>query len=227
MNKDKVIELAMEEVGYTEGPNNLNKFAPIAGLANNLPWCNSFIAAIFIQAGLKQAIPITAAVASTEAWGLKNDRLVKLEEAKRGDLIIMDFTNSGRAQHIGLAINRYNPIKKTIHTVEGNTGEKSQANGEGVAYKTRSAKFIKCVVRPKYPKKQVSGAEIEGKKKMKNVKPMVMSWSRVFIAASLACYTAGVTDWKLLLNSGLSSLIPVILRWLDPKDTAYGRTSVK
>jgi uncharacterized ubiquitin-like protein YukD len=165
VNKDKVIELAMEEVGYTEGENNFNKYAPIAGLANNLPWCNSFIAAIFIQAGLKQAIPITAAVASTEAWGLKNDRLVKLEEAKRGDLILMDFTNSGRAQHIGLAINRYNPIKKTIHTVEGNTGEKSQANGEGVAYKTRSAKFIKCVVRPKYPKKQLSGAEIEGKKK--------------------------------------------------------------
>ena len=165
MNKDKVIELAMEEVGYKEGENNLNKFAPIAGLANNLPWCNSFIAAIFIQAGLKQAIPITAAVASTEAWGLKFNQIVKLEEAKRGDLIIMDFTNSGRAQHIGLAINRYNPIKKTIHTVEGNTGEKSQANGEGVAYKTRSAKFIKCVVRPKYPKKQVSGAEIEGKKK--------------------------------------------------------------
>jgi len=133
MNKDKVIELAMEEVGYTEGVNNLNKFAPIAGLANNLPWCNSFIAAIFIQAGLKQAIPITAAVASTEAWGLKYDRLVKLEEA-------------------------------TIHTVEGNTGEKSQANGDGVAYKTRSAKFIKCVVRPKYPKIQVSGAEIEAKK---------------------------------------------------------------
>jgi hypothetical protein len=62
---------------------------------------------------------------------------------------------------------------------------------------------------------------------MKNVKPMLMSWSRVFIAASLACYTAGVTDWKLLLNSGLASLIPVILRWLDPKDPAYGRTSVK
>ena len=118
MNKDKVIELAMEEVGYKEGENNFNKYAPIAGLANNLPWCNSFIAAIFIQAGLKQAIPITAAVASTEAWGLKYDRLVKLEEAKRGDLILMDFTNSGKAQHIGLAINRYNPIKKTIHTVE-------------------------------------------------------------------------------------------------------------
>ena len=98
MNKDKVIELAMEEVGYTEGVNNLNKFAPIAGLANNLPWCNSFIAAIFIQAGLKQAIPITAAVASTEAWGLKYDRLVKLEEAKRGDLIIMDFTKNRTAE---------------------------------------------------------------------------------------------------------------------------------
>jgi hypothetical protein len=33
VNKDKVIELAMEEVGYTEGENNFNKYAPIAGLS--------------------------------------------------------------------------------------------------------------------------------------------------------------------------------------------------
>ena len=44
----------------------------------------------------------------------------------------------------------FNVVKKTIHTIEGNTGEKSQANGEGVYLKTRSKVFIKAVIRPLY-----------------------------------------------------------------------------
>jgi hypothetical protein len=71
---------------------------------------------------------------------------------------------AGKGQHIGLAIDNFNVMKKEIHTVEGNTGEASQANGDGVALKTRPLKFIRCVVRPKYPIDQVSGAETEVKK---------------------------------------------------------------
>lgn len=52
---------------------------------------------------------------------------------------------------------------------------------------------------------------------------MVLSWGRVFIAASLAQYAAGITDLSILLNSGIAALIPVILRWLDPMDPTYGR----
>ena len=164
MNKNKVIEIAIAEVGYKEGANNFNKFAPLAGQANNLPWCNSFISAVFIKAGLKVSIPITASVAASEAWALKNGQIRKPHEALRGDLIIMDFTKAGKGQHIGLAIDNFNVMKKEIHTVEGNTGEASQANGDGVALKTRPLKFIRCVVRPKYPIDQVSGAETEVKK---------------------------------------------------------------
>jgi hypothetical protein len=150
MSKDKVIELATAEVGYVEGKNNLNKFAPIAGHANKQPWCNTFISAIFIQAGIREAIPITASCAATLAWGIKNKRMIQIEKAKKGDLLIFDFTKSGQAQHIGLAIQKFNPKTQTIKTIEGNTGEKSQANGEGVYVKTRSKDFIKAVIRPLY-----------------------------------------------------------------------------
>jgi hypothetical protein len=150
MSKDKVIELAMAEVGYVEGANNLNKFASVAGHANNQPWCNTFISAIFIQAGIRKAIPITASCAATLAWGIKNKRIIQVEKAKRGDLLIFDFTKSGQAQHIGLAVADFNPITKTIRTIEGNTGEQSQANGEGVHIKIRSKNFIKTVIRPLY-----------------------------------------------------------------------------
>jgi hypothetical protein len=150
MSKLKVIKLAKAEVGYVEGKNNFNKFARVAGHANNAPWCNTFISAIFIAAGLKNAIPITASCASTLAWGIKNDRVIPTRKAKRGDLLIFDFTKSGQAQHIGLAIKRFNRLTKTIKTVEGNTGETSQANGEGVYLKTRSKDFIVAVIRPLY-----------------------------------------------------------------------------
>jgi hypothetical protein len=92
MSKAKVIQLAVAEIGYVEGKSNLNKYARIAGHANNQPWCNTFISAIFIEAGLKNAIPITASCASTLAWGFKNDRVIPTKKAKRGDLLIFDFT---------------------------------------------------------------------------------------------------------------------------------------
>jgi hypothetical protein len=58
---------------------------------------------------------------------------------------------------------------------------------------------------------------------MKNLKPMLASWGRSFMAASLACYLAGVTDPTALLNAGLASVLPVILRWLNPNDLAFGK----
>jgi hypothetical protein len=150
MSKSKAIELAVAEVGYVEGKNNDNKFASVAGHANNQPWCNTFISAIFIQAGLHEAIPITASCAKTLAWALKHKRLIQVEKAKAGDLLIFDFTKSGQSEHIGLAIKDFDVKAKTIQTIEGNTGEKSQANGEGVYIKTRSKDFIKAVIRPFY-----------------------------------------------------------------------------
>ena len=62
---------------------------------------------------------------------------------------------------------------------------------------------------------------------MKNLKPILASWGRSFLAASVACYLAGVTDPAALLNAGVAAVLPVLLRWLNPSDTAYGRSSGK
>ena len=59
---------------------------------------------------------------------------------------------------------------------------------------------------------------------MKNIKPMLASWGRSFLAASLACYLAGVTDPAALLNAGVVAVLPVFLRWLNPNDKAFGRS---
>lgn len=44
------------------------------------------------------------------------------------------------------------------------------------------------------------------------------------MAASLALYMAGETDIKTLAMAGGAAVAPVILRWLNPNDSAFGVT---
>ena len=57
---------------------------------------------------------------------------------------------------------------------------------------------------------------------MKEIKGMAASWGRSFLAAVLAMYMAGITDPQTLAMGGVAAIAPVILRWLNPKDTAFG-----
>ena len=60
---------------------------------------------------------------------------------------------------------------------------------------------------------------------MKEAKALAASWGRSFIAASLALYLTGETDLKKLGAAGLAAVVPVILRWLNPKDASFGRSA--
>ena len=57
---------------------------------------------------------------------------------------------------------------------------------------------------------------------MNQIKPMAASWARSFLAAAVAVYMAGVTDPKAIASAGLAAVLPVILRWLNPKDSSFG-----
>jgi hypothetical protein len=56
---------------------------------------------------------------------------------------------------------------------------------------------------------------------MKKLKPLLASWGRSF-ARFAPAMLAGVTDWKALFGAGASAAFPVILRWLNPADVAFG-----
>ena len=58
---------------------------------------------------------------------------------------------------------------------------------------------------------------------MKEAKSLLASWARSFVAASLTLFMAGETDLKTLGMAGLAAVVPVILRWLNPSDQAFGR----
>lgn len=57
---------------------------------------------------------------------------------------------------------------------------------------------------------------------MTQFKAMAASWLRSFLAAGLAVYMAGVTDPKAILMAGIAAVAPVILRYLNPNDAAFG-----
>jgi len=56
-------------------------------------------------------------------------------------------------------------------------------------------------------------------------KAMLASWGRSFVAASVALYSTGETDPALLLNAGIAAVIPVLVRFLNKKDPAFGRVA--
>jgi len=58
---------------------------------------------------------------------------------------------------------------------------------------------------------------------MDQAKAMLASWARSYIAAALAVYMAG-GDWKQIAMGGVAAVVPVILRWLNPADKAFGST---
>jgi len=57
---------------------------------------------------------------------------------------------------------------------------------------------------------------------MKDAKALAASWARSFVAASLAVYMSGISDPKSIAMAGVAAVVPVIMRWLNPKDLAFG-----
>jgi hypothetical protein len=53
-------------------------------------------------------------------------------------------------------------------------------------------------------------------------KVLLASWGRSFLTAVLTLLMAGQMDVKTLAMGGAAAVIPVILRWLNPNDPAFG-----
>jgi hypothetical protein len=52
---------------------------------------------------------------------------------------------------------------------------------------------------------------------------MLASYGRSLLAAGIALYAAGVTDPTQLANALWAALLPVIIRYVNPNDPAFGR----
>ena len=57
---------------------------------------------------------------------------------------------------------------------------------------------------------------------MKDLKTAAGSWARAFLVAVLTLAAAGVTEPKALIAAGLASVLPPVIRWLNPSDSSLG-----
>lgn len=53
-------------------------------------------------------------------------------------------------------------------------------------------------------------------------KAIIASYARSILGAAVATYSS-TQDWKLTLNALWAAALPVIIRYLNPNDQAFGR----
>jgi hypothetical protein len=56
---------------------------------------------------------------------------------------------------------------------------------------------------------------------MDKLKPLLASWLRSYIAAALAVYMSG-GDLQAMAMGGVAAVVPVLIRYLNPNDAAFG-----
>jgi hypothetical protein len=56
----------------------------------------------------------------------------------------------------------------------------------------------------------------------KQLVELLSSYGRSLLAAGLALYAAGVTDPMQLANALWAALLPVVIRYVNPNDPAFG-----
>lgn len=160
---DRAVNKALSYVGVTENPPGSNrgkhidewqrKFSPnYIGFS----WCGAFVGAMLEYAGVKglvgSRIIYTPHILEDARRGVNGfEKLVPLDEARRGDLVLFNFPGGAGVDHVGMALGGYR--NGAIETVEGNTSSTtagSQSNGGGVFRRIRPASQIAGVARPRY-----------------------------------------------------------------------------
>ena len=145
-----ISDIALKEVGYTEGANNANKYSKALGRPAE-SWCADFVSWCAKEAN--DPVFNSAGVIQWYEWGKNNNLLINPSQAQRNDLLI--FSWDGKTlEHIGICL-QWNPKTHLFDTVEGNTGSDetgSQSNGDVVAMKHRPPSCVKYAIRPKWKK---------------------------------------------------------------------------
>lgn len=159
----KIVELALAEVGVREVPPGSNKGPRVNDYksATNLPatepwyWCAAFICWLVREALLELSIPqtktfrrpVTAGAWDFIRWSKEQDNTTstkmhpKWADIRAGDILV--FNN---VSHIGLCVKT--PTSNTMQTVEGNAGDDEGRNGDGVYKKnTRKASNVRARIR--------------------------------------------------------------------------------
>lgn len=141
---NKVIEVALKQIGEIESPKNSNKtkygkWFNLDGVA----WCGIFVSWCYDQSlislpkiGFNK--PGYAGCQTAVAYFKKNDKVVTLP--MEGDIVFFDWNGDGRYDHTGLFVRWIDP--NHFETIEGNTAIGNDSNGGTVMKRIRVNKNV-------------------------------------------------------------------------------------
>jgi hypothetical protein len=161
--------LGIREVGGNNHGPQVKKFLREVGLPEGYAWCDAF-QSYEMHAAAGHRLPIESASVWTTYTKASQLHWLLPRGARpmRGDLVLYDFDGDGQTDdHIGIVIS-CTPVPGgwKLNTVEGNTGDGSAADGDGVYLRTRivrrgSVRFIRIpgvVPDPPKPKRKAKAA---------------------------------------------------------------------
>jgi cell wall-associated NlpC family hydrolase len=160
-----------------KSPNADTVFGKWYGLNFN-PWCAMFVSYCMNKAGAGHLIAGAqnkkgfASCRYGIAYFAKKKQVVKVTDAKAGDIVFFDW-DGGSADHVGFVV-RNDKAKGILYTLEGNTTSGirgSQANGGGVFNRSRAYSLVHTVARPAYGTPAPTGVKKVVKKVALAVKP--------------------------------------------------------
>lgn len=150
-----VLAQAKKYLGTAESPANSNNVLfntwyygkEVSGAA--FPWCMVFVQFVFAAAGAPLPFE-TASCGALLRWYRDNhpERVVPLEKAEEGDIIIFDFPGGAETDHTGIL---EGVGIGTVTTIDGNTGAGNEANGGAVMRRTRSKSYVRACIHPELP----------------------------------------------------------------------------
>ena len=123
--RDDIVDVALSQLGYTEGPNNDTKYGDWYGLPNQ-PWCAMFVSWCADQANIPQDVIYPFASCTTGFnWFTGEDETTREHcEPEKGDIIFFIW-NKGEStpDHVGI-VERVEGGR--VYTIEGNRSDKVQ-----------------------------------------------------------------------------------------------------
>ena len=164
--RQDAVNLAKSQIGYIEGKNNENKFAPLVGHKQNEPWCATFVTWCHKTAGLSNSChPNNASTNASIAWYQSKGRwhnkashtwsygtalglskgtgiVDNAYVGKPGDFVAIDTDNcsSKEPDHTAILVA---VDSQYYYTVEGNAG--GRGDKDGVIERKYNRSNMRCI----------------------------------------------------------------------------------
>lgn len=148
---NKIVEIALNEVGEKENPANSNKTKYGVWFGwDGVMWCAIFVSWVYAHSGYQfKKMGWTKGFAGClPAVKLFRERGEITTDPQPGDVVFFDWNGDGRHDHVGIFQYWLNEKKTKFKTIEGNTSLSNQSNGGEVMERVRVNKGV-LFVHPK------------------------------------------------------------------------------